>query len=319
VSVLEGIREYAEGRFDVVYAEGCKITEEPGSWWRDANPSPNDLEEDARLVAEAVKVAQGADVTLLVLGGNESTCREAWSEEHLGDRDRLHLPGCQGSLVWSLTSLGKPLVALLLNGRPLTLEGVEEHLDALLEGWYLGQEGGRAFARVLFGEVNPGGKLTVTFPRSVGQLPAYYNHKPSRHRSYALTENGPLFPFGHGLSYTEFEYGPLTLAPEVISPDGEAVASVEVSNAGEVAGDEVVQLYVRDEVSSVTRPVMELRGFRRMALEPGESRTVSFRLGPEALRCYDREMRRVVEPGDFTIMVGASSADIRGRATLRVR
>ncbi len=177
---------------------------------------PSDLPdpaEDERLIAEAVAAARQADVVLLVIGENETVCREAWGENHLGDRDSLDLPGRQNELVQAVVETGVPMVALLINGRPLSVNYVAEHVNALFEGWYLGQEGGTAFADVLFGDVNPGGKLPITFPRSVGQLPAYYNHKPSARRSYLWAEKTPLFPFGHGLSYTTFEYKNLQVTP----------------------------------------------------------------------------------------------------------
>ena len=211
----------------------------------------------------------------------------------------------------AVAALGKPVVVLLINGRPLAVNFLAEHIPGIFEGWYLGQEGGAAFADALFGDVNPGGKLPITFPRSVGQIPAFYNHKPSRNRSYLFAESAPLFPFGHGLSYTTFQYGTPRLSAEKIPSGGSATLSVEVTNAGARAGDEVVQLYIRDCVSSVTRPVMELKGFARITLQPGETRTVEFAIAPAQLSFLDRQMRRTVEPGAFEIMVGGSSADVQ--------
>jgi beta-glucosidase len=258
-----------------------------------------------------VEVARQADVVLLVLGENESTCREGWSAEHLGDRDTLDLPGRQDDLARAVLATGTPVVVLLLNGRPLSVVELAERAPAILEGWYLGQETGSAVADVLFGDVNPGGKLPITFPRSVGQLPAFYNHKPSARRGYLFHSNAPLFPFGHGLSYTTFAYGNLRVTPERIAPDDQAVVRVDVTNTGKRAGDEVVQLYLRDQVSSVTRPVMELKGFRRITLQPGETLTVEFGLGPEQLQFLDTQMQWVVEPGLFDVMIGGSSAQVQ--------
>jgi beta-glucosidase len=202
-------------------------------------------------------------------------------------------------------------VLVLINGRPPALPELAERAPAILEGWYLGQEGGTAVAEVLFGDVNPGGKLPVSIPRGVGQLPVFYNRKPTARRGYLFDSTRPLFPFGHGLSYTTFAYAAPTVAPARIPPDGRAMASVEVTNTGARAGDEVVQLYLRAEVSRATRPVLELKGFRRITLAPGERRTVTFELGPEQLSYHGPEMKRVVEPGCFQLMVGGSSNNVK--------
>jgi beta-glucosidase len=315
ISVLDGIRTKVGEMVKVLYAEGCKITandfgtREWRRWWEDAVIAP-DPETDERLIAEAVETARKAEVILLVLGENESVCREGWSAQHLGDRDSLDLPGRQEALVRAVVATGVPTVVLLINGRPLSINYVAETVPAIFEGWYLGQEGGAAFADVLFGDVNPGGRLPITFPRSVGQIPAYYNHKPSARRGYLFADKTPLFPFGHGLSYTTFRYENLGVTPEKIKPGGQARVSVEVTNTGKRSGDEVVQLYVHDLVSEkVTRPVKELKGFRRITLEPGETRTVEFILGPEQLSYLDEHMQRIVEPGTFEVMVGPGSAD----------
>jgi beta-glucosidase len=317
VTILEGVRQKVGKDVNVLYAEGCKITAEDfgGQGWRGWHESGVELPdpaEDERLIAEAVEVARQADVVLLVIGENESVCREAWGENHLGDRDSLDLPGRQNDLVRAVVETGVPTVALLINGRPLSVNYVAEHVNAIFEGWYLGQEGGTAFADVLFGDINPGGKLPITFPRSVGQIPAYYNHKPSARRSYLFTGNRPLFPFGHGLSYTTFKYDNLRMAPAKIKPDGQATVSVEVINTGARAGDEVVQLYIHDVVSEmVTRPVKELKGFRRISLQPGETRAMEFTVGPEQLSFLNEKMERVVEPGMFEIMVGTNSVEVQ--------
>jgi beta-glucosidase len=200
---------------------------------------------------------------------------------------------------------------VLINGRPPAIPELAERVPAILEAWYLGQEGGTALADVLFGDVNPSGKLPVSFPRSVGQLPLFYNRKPTAMRGYLFDSTRPLFPFGHGLSYSTFSYSTPTVAPARIPPDGRTTVSVEVSNTGALAGDEVVQLYIRDEVSRATRPVMELKGFRRITLAPGERRTVTFELGPEQLSYHGPEMKRVVEPGRFQVMVGGSSDQVK--------
>ncbi len=309
IGVLEGIENFAKGKFNVRYAEGCKITVGVPSWISNDVVELSNPEDDAKLIKEAVKVAKKSDAVLLVLGGNVETCREAW-DGHLGDRDNLKLIGEQNKLVEEILKTGKPVVVLLLNGRPLTINYVAENVPAILEGWYLGQETGTAVADVLFGNVNPGGKLPITFPRSVGQIPCYYNKKPSQVvYDYAFVDNSPLYPFGFGLSYTTFEYKNLKLTKEVISPDQATEVTIDVTNTGDVIGDEVVQVYIRDKVSSVTRPVKELKGFKRITLEPGETKTVTLSITPEKLQFYDINMDRVVEPGEFEIMVGTSSVD----------
>jgi beta-glucosidase len=312
VTVLDGIKAKAGGRMRVVYAEGSRITEEDADWrnWYLDEVTPPDPAKDAARIAEAVQVAKASDAVVLVLGGNEQTCREAWAPTHPGDRDSLELLGKQNDLVKAILETGKPTVVFLINGRPLTINYIAESVPAILEGWYLGQEGGTAVAEVLFGDYSPAGRLPITIPRSVGQLPAYYNHKPSAKRGYLFANKEPLFPFGHGLSYTTFKYGQLRLAQPVVGTSGRTAVSVEVTNTGLRAGDEVVQLYIRDLVSSVTRPVKELRGFERVHFQPGQTKTVEFALGPEALAFWNEDMRRVVEPGAFDIMVGPNSVDL---------
>jgi beta-glucosidase len=319
VSVLDGLRRKLGDTVEVRYAEGARITENPEGWkdwWDDEVVAPDPAQDEAR-IAEAVAIARGADVALLVVGENEAVCREGWSERHLGDRDSLDLLGRQAEMVKAVAATGTPTVVLLINGRPLSVGDAIADVPAVLEGFYLGQETGTAVADVLFGDVNPGGKLPITFPRNVGQLPAYHYQKPSAKRGFLFSDITPLFPFGHGLSYTSFRYGEVRLAPPQIPPDGATEVSVEVANAGDRPGDEVVQLYVRDQVASVTRPIRELRGFERITLAPDESRTVRFRLDASALAFYDRQKRRVVEPGTFEVMVGGSSLEVK-TATLEV-
>jgi beta-glucosidase len=216
----------------------------------------------------------------------------------------------QGELVDAMLQLRKPLVVVLINGRPLAIPEVAERVPAILEAWYVGQEGGTAVGEVLFGDVNPGGKLPVSFPRHSGQLPVYYNRRPTSFRDYLDLTRAPLWPFGHGLSYTTFTLSNLRVSPEKIGPGGTVSVSVDVANTGSRQGDEVVQVYIRDVVSSVTRPLKELRGFERVALAPGEKKTVTFTLGPDALSLVNRRMQRSVEPGRFEVMVGGSSETV---------
>lgn len=306
ISVLQGIADKVGNNVKVTFAEGCRITREGGDWFADSSHL-SDPAEDGKLIAQAVEIAKSADVALLVLGGNEDTNKEAWAPNHLGDRDSLELVGRQNDLVKAVLETGKPTIVLLINSGPLSINYIAENVPAILEGFYLGQETGVGVADVLFGDYNPAGKLTVTFPRSVGQLPAYYNRKPTARRGYLFTSKEPLFPFGYGLSYTTFDYSNLKVSPTQIGAAGQARVSVTVTNTGKRAGDEIVQLYIHDLVSSVTRPVMELKDFRRISLSPGESKTVEFVITPDKLSFLDLNMKRIVEPGWFDIMVGTSS------------
>ena len=311
VSILQGIRNRVGPQVKVLYAEGCKITTGVQGWraWYEDKVEVPDAKSQLESIRAAAEVARKAGVAIVVVGENESTNREAWSEKHLGDRDSLDLVGYQNQLVQAIAETGTPTVVFLINGRPLSINYAAAHVPAILEGWYLGQEGGTAAANVLFGDVAPGGKLPVTFPRSVGQLPAYYNHKPSLERSYVLTNSKPLFPFGYGLSYTTFRLENLRVEPAVIGTGGTATVSVDVTNTGTREGDEVPQLYIHERISPVTQPVMQLKGFQRISLTPGEKKTVQFKLTADMLSILDLDMNLVVEPGVFDIMVGPSSAE----------
>ena len=307
VTVLEGLQAKVGDRIQVLYAEGCRITE-GGSWQQD-EVIPSDPAEDRRRIAEAVDVAKQADIIVLAIGGNEQTSREAWGLKHMGDRTSLDLIGLQDELVDAMLDTGKPVIALLFNGRPLSLNNVSKKVPVIFECWYLGQECGRAVADVLFGDINPGGKLPISIPRSVGHLPVFYNHKPSARRGYLWDEATPLFPFGFGLSYTTFKLENTRLSKKRISRKDSTQVLADVTNTGKRAGFEVVQMYIRDRVSSVTRPVKELKGFQKVWLEPGEQKTVTLEISPGALAFYDVNMNYRVEPGEFEIMVGNSSRD----------
>lgn len=320
VSVLEGIRERLAGTgVNVLYAEGCKITDGIPGWrgWYENNVKLVDPRTQHDSIQAAAATARKADVAIVVIGGDETTTREAWNEEHLGDRSSLDLLGAQRRLVKAVFDTGTPTVVFLINGRPLSINWVAANIPAVLEGWYLGAEGGTAAAQVLFGDVDPGGKLAVTFPRSVGQLPDFYDHKPSRNRSYAFVENSPLFPFGYGLSYTTFRFDNLRVSPAKMNAGDTATVSVDVTNTGARAGDEVAELYIHQQLSTVTQPVIALRGFQRVSLQPGQTTTVRFKLTPDSLSIVDENMKRVVQPGIFDIMVGPNSVDTQ-RAELEV-
>ncbi len=307
VTVLEGIRKKVGKKAKVLYSEGCKIT--IGGSWNQDEVVPSDPEEDRKAIAKAVKVARRADVIVLAIGGNEQTSREAWGLNHMGDRTSLDLIGRQEELVKAMVALGKPVIVFLFNGRPLSINSLAQNVPVIYECWYLGQETGRAVADVLFGDYNPGGKLPISVPRSVGHLPVFYNYKPSARRGYLFDDVSPLYAFGYGLSYTTFKLENARLTRKRIARKGATQVLVDVTNTGSREGSEVVQLYIRDVVSSVTRPVKELKSFKKVTLKPGESTTVVLDIKPASLAFYDVNMKYVVEPGDFEIMVGTSSRD----------
>ncbi len=298
VSVLEGIRSRVSSGTEVLYARGCDIsgTETGG-------------------IAEAVALAERAAAAVVVVGGRSSLAKGCTSGE-FNDAASLSLTGVQQELVERVVATGTPTVVVLINGRPLALPGIAGQVHALLEAWLPGEEGGNAVADILFGVENPAGRLPVSLARDVGQMPLYYNHKPSGGKSmfwgdYSDMPASPLFPFGHGLSYTSFVYADLQLSAEKVSPESILDITLSVQNSGKQAGDEVVQLYLQDVAGSVTRPVKELKGFHRISLEPGESREIIFHLSMSQLAFHGSDMQFAVEPGQMKIMIGASSEDIR--------
>jgi beta-glucosidase len=305
VTVFEGIKAKVGGRAKVVYSEGCKIT--IGGTWNQDEVVPSDPVEDRKQIAEAAEVARQADVIVLALGGNEQTSREAWGLNHMGDRTSLDLIGRQEELVKAMLALGKPVIVLLFNGRPLSINYLSQNVPAILECWYLGQETGHAVADALFGDFNPGGKLPITIARSAGHLPVFYNYKPSARRGYLFDDVSPLYAFGYGLSYTTFEIKNVRLAKKSIRRNQSTRVMADVTNTGKRAGTEVVQMYIRDLVSSVTRPIKELKGFKKVSLQPGETKSVALDITPDLLAFYDINMKFLVEPGEFEVMVGNSS------------
>jgi beta-glucosidase len=310
VSIYDGLQAEAKAQgFSLAYSEGVRITE--SRVWGADEIKFTPPEVNAKLIAAAVEAAKSADTIVMVLGDNEQTSREAWADNHLGDRESLDLLGQQNDLARAIFALGKPTVVFLLNGRPLSINLLAEKADAIIEGWYMGQETGYAAADLLFGRANPGGKLPVSIARSVGQLPIFYNHKPSARRGYIDGSTKPLYPFGFGLSYTTFAISEPRLTKASIGVSDSTKVEVDVTNTGKRAGDEVVQIYIRDDVSSVTRPVLELKAFKRVTLQPGEKRTLSFDIKPSDLWFYNTEMQRVVEPGSFTIHAGPDSANLK--------
>jgi beta-glucosidase len=296
ISVLAGIKRTVSPSTRVVYARGA---------------SP--MNDDSAGIAQAVSVARDADQVVLVIGESPVQSAEASS------RASIDLPGAQLQLARAVVAAGKPVVVVLMNGRPLALQWLNDNVPAILETWFLGVEHGTATADVLFGDYNPGGKLTATFPRVTGQIPIYYNHRntgrPPADQKYTSKYIDapwtPLYPFGHGLSYTTFRYGTPRLSSTTMRPNGTLRVDVDVTNSGNIAGDEVVQLYLRDDVGSVTRPVVELHGFRRVHLAPNETRTISFPITVQDLAFYNSSLARVAEAGSFTVFVGGSSADTK--------
>lgn len=318
-SILDGVKAYAaKTGFAVKFAQGCLITA--------GNEGSNEIETDAAdetvqadagknrlLIEQAVAAAADVDAIILCLGGNEATAREAYfAGDSRGDRDDLELIGQQNDLAGALLALDKPCVTVLVHGRPLSPAYLAESCPAILDVFYPGEEGGHAVASLLFGDVNPSGKLPVTLVRNVGQLPGFYYQKPTgKFRNYVFSDSTPLYPFGHGLSYTQFEIGAPVLRRSRIAKDGTAEISVTVRNTGMRHGQEVVQIYVRDEIASRTRPVKQLKAFSKVALKPGEARVLDFALPAEDLGFRDANGNLVLESGYFTIMVGPDSEQLK--------
>ncbi len=309
ITILNGLKDFAKNSdVEIEYAKGCGITTDAGSWFEDEVVKTN-IEDDKKLINEAVALAKTSDVIVLCIGGNEQTSREAWVEHHLGDRADLQMVGLQDELFEKLHTLGKPIVVVLSHGKPLAICNVAEKADAILDGWYLGQQTGNVVAKTIFGENNPSAKLAISVPRSVGHLPAYYNYKPTARRGYLFDDISPLFPFGYGLSYTKFALSNINVKVNSISDEKICKVSLNVKNIGNFAGAEVIQIYIRDTASSVTRPVKELKAFQKVFLEKGETQTVEISLNKDAFAFYDINMNYVIEPGEFNIFVGTSSQD----------
>lgn len=320
-SLVEGLKEMTVGKATISYAKGSNLISDAAYEDRATmfgRSLHRDNRTDKQLLDEALKVASGADVIVAALGESSEMSGESSS------RTNLDLPDVQQTLLKELLKTGKPVVLVLFTGRPLVLNWENEQVPAILNVWFGGSEAAYAIGDVLFGAVNPGGKLTMTFPKSVGQIPLYYAHKNTgrplhegkwfeKFRSnYLDVDNEPLYPFGYGLSYTTFKYSPVTLDRTTIGMTGKLTASVQVTNTGNRAGSEVVQLYLRDRVGSVTRPVKELRGFEKIFLQPGESRTIHFPIDAAMLRFYNADLKLVAEPGEFDVMTGTNSRDVQG-------
>ncbi|QNE04086.1 glycoside hydrolase family 3 N-terminal domain-containing protein [Croceicoccus marinus] len=308
ISLIEGLRLIAP-EADFVTAQGVFITASEDRSQDEITLA--DRQENLRLIAEAVEVAKSADVIVLAIGDTEQTSREGFARNHLGDRTEIDIVGEQNALIEAMAALGKPLVVCAINGRPPSWPDVVVRADAMLECWYPGQEGGIAVAEALLGRINPGAKMPVTVARNAGQIPFFYNHKPSARRGYLFDDESPLFPFGHGLSYTQFEISAPRPGKTRYRADEAIEIAVDVTNTGMREGDEVVQLYITREEVSVTRPVLELKAFERVALSPGETRTLRFAIEPRQLAFWNRDMKEVNEPGPVTLSSGPSSASLK--------
>ncbi len=314
ITFYEGIRDYPGNDSEILYAEGCRIHEGSGHWLDGVDEfAMSDSSENIKRIEEAVKIARKSDLVILAVGGTAVTCGE-----FIGYRQSLDLFGQQNALVEAIIETGVPTVVCLVNGRPLTVNYIDRHADVVLETWYPGERAGIALARTLFGDVNPSGKLTLTFPKNVGQIPLYYGKKHSGIHDYLALKNTPLYPFGFGLSYTDFEYSALSINKKEMRAGDSVEVRFNLKNTGQYEGEEIVQLYIRDLISSVTRPVKELKGFKKVNLLPGESKTVALNLSTDDLRFHNRQMKYVVEPGEFEIMIGASSDDIRLKESITV-
>jgi len=325
VSILEGVKNYVGNKLEINYAEGCGIT---------------DLNDEG--IEEAVKTAEKSDVVVLVIGGTSMTLSGiGWGEDHSDDsptcgegfdRAELRPPGIQPELIKAIHKTGKPIVMIMLHGRAYNIKWESEHIPAILDAWYPGEQGGNAIARILFGEVNPSGKLTVSYPQSVGHVPVFYNHQPSGRgfyhqpgtkekpgRDYVFSSTEPLYPFGFGLSYTKFKFSDMKIKKAELTADENLILTVKVKNTGKVKGKEVVQIYFNDKISSVATPVKVLKEFKKVELMPSESKTVEFKIPCSELGFWDKNMNYVVEPGEFEIMAGSSSKDIYLNKTIKIK
>jgi beta-glucosidase len=324
VTLLQGIRNKVGNDAHVLYAKGVDLS------LNGDTISLNNYQYTGRIVApthesnktkidSAVAIARQADVVILAVGENEQFSREAGMPDRFGDQSFLDLPGDQEALVEAILATGKTVIVYLAHGRPLSINRIAKDAPAIIDGWFTGEEAGNAFANILFGDTNPSGKLTISIPRSVGQLPIYYNHKPSaQFFEYVTQSKTPLFPFGYGLSYTDFKYSALRVSSAAMSRSGKVIASVDISNVGKRKGDEIVQLYIHQKVSSVTRPVKELKDFARISLEPGETKTESFTIDRSKLAFWTKAMSYDTERGSFEIMIGKNSETVQ-KADLTVQ
>ena len=308
ITPLQALKKKFGNDVELIYTEGVRLTD-AGDWFsdtKDVKATPHDA--NVPRMKEAIEKCQNADIILYFGGSNEAVFREGWANNHLGDLTDIDLFGDQNELILALKKLNKPMVGFVFSGPPLACNVLNDNAQALVQCWYLGQETGDAVADLIVGNIAPSGKLPITIPRSVGHIPAYYSYKPSARRGYAFGDASALYPFGHGLSYTTFEYSTPSVSKAQIGKNESFTVSVSVKNTGDREGAEVVQLYIHDLVSSLTRPVKELKDFKKINLKAGESQMVTFTITPDKLSFYNRDMKKIVEAGEFEIMVGTSSA-----------
>jgi beta-glucosidase len=319
VTIMQGIKNVAGNDVNILYAKGANISDDT-EFIKRVNVFGEEITVDKKspeeMLNEAVETANKADVVVAVLGEAADMTGESSSMTHIG------LQESQENLLKALVKTRKPIVLVLMNGRPMTLTWEDAHVNGILDVWFGGTEAGNAVADVLFGNYNPSGKLTVTFPRNVGQIPIYYNHlntgrpfhpgdSPKFKSDYLDASNDPLYPFGYGLSYTIFSYSDISLSNKTVNPNGKITATVTVTNTGTVTGKETVQLYIRDMVGSIARPVKELKGYQQVTLAPGESKKVSFTISVSDLKFYNSDLKYVYEPGNFKVFIGTNSRDVK--------
>jgi beta-glucosidase len=311
ISPLQSLKNKVGNDVELIYTEGVRLTDK-GDWFSDTKDvKATSHEDNAPRIKEAIEKCKNADIILYFGGANEAVFREGWADNHLGDLTSIDLFGDQNELILELKKLNKPMAGFVFSGPPLACKTLNDNALALVQCFFLGQETGDAVADLILGNTSPSGKLPITIPRSVGHIPAYYSYKPSARRGYAFEEVKPLYAFGHGLSYTTFKYGTPSVSAPQIKQNQNVSVSVSVTNTGSRDGSEVVQLYIRDMISSVTRPVKELKDFKKITLKAGETQTITFIVSPDKLSFYNRNMKKVVEAGEFEIMVGTASDDLQ--------
>jgi beta-glucosidase len=311
ISLLQSLKNKVGSDVELIYTEGVRLTD-AGDWFsdtKDVKATPH--EANVPRIKEAIEKCKDADIILYFGGANEAVYREAWADNHLGDLTSIDLFGDQNELILALKKLNKPMAGFVFSGPPLACKTLNDNTLALVQCFFLGQETGDAVADLILGNIAPSGKLPITIPRSVGHIPAYYSYKPSARRGYAFEDVKPLYAFGHGLSYTTFKYGTPSVSASQIKQNQNVTVAVSVTNTGSREGSEVVQLYIRDLISSVTRPVKELKDFKKITLKAGETQTVTFTITPDKLSFYNRDMKKIVEAGEFEIMVGTASDDVQ--------
>ena len=305
------VKDNTKEMFESISNSNINFIAEKGFDLTDGNSGvPKLLDRDAKSIDNLVNIAKNSDVIILFLGGDEFTSKEAYFNKALGDRATIEPVGPQDELIEKINNLGKPIIVVLKHRRTLAINTIAEKADAILDTWDLSEFGDQSTARIIFGEVSPSGKLPVTVPRSIGQLPYHYSMKEINYKKgYLFLEDGPIFPFGHGLSYSEFKYSDIKISKMELTPDSTLEVSANVQNVGNFMAKEAVQMYIKDEIGTVTRPDMELKGIEKIELRPGESKIVTFKITPEMLEFTGLNMKKILESGDYTVKIGTSSSE----------